>query len=236
MRRSIAALSLSGALLAGGAAGVLLGNPVISGAQATTTTPSATTPSATGSDTGIAEHGAWLTEALAPLVADGTLTQAQADAVATALQDAHPGGRGGMGGHGGGAMGGGLDAAATALGLTADELRSALASGQTLGQIADSEGVARTALVEALLSAAKEHLAEEVAEGDLTQAEADARAAELSTRITEGLDSTMPGRGMGGRMGADGGRHGMAPDAGATGGSATPSSARPAAGSASTTA
>ena len=51
------------------------------------------------------DRGKWMTDALAPLVQDGTITQAQADAVTKALQDAKPqGGHGGPGGDHGAAL------------------------------------------------------------------------------------------------------------------------------------
>ena len=95
-----------------------------------------------------------------------------------------------------------MQAVAVVLGVTAEELRMAVESGQTLGQLADSKGISRIALVDAMV-------AEEVTSGELTQAEADARQAEMRIRITEGLDKVRPvgpgpgpgpghGRGMGG--------------------------------------
>ena len=96
-------------------------------------------------------------------------------------------------------------AVAVALSITAEELRMAVESGQTLGQLADSKGISRNALVDAMVAEATTHMAEEVTSGELTQAEADARQADMRIRITEGLDKVQPvgpgpgpGRGMGG--------------------------------------
>jgi hypothetical protein len=59
-----------------------------------------------------------------------------------------------------------------------------------------------------MVTAAQAHVAEEVAEGELTQAEADARAAALETRLTESVDEPLRlGRGHGGGHG----RHGHGP-------------------------
>ena len=116
-----AALGLAAGLAAGGAAGLVVAVPAVSGAQSTSTTTVDGSTAAT--DTGRPDPGTRITDALAPLVSDGTLTQEQADKVTEALKDAMPqGGRGGGMGHGGQ----GLDAAATALGITADELRTEL--------------------------------------------------------------------------------------------------------------
>lgn len=228
MRRSIAIAGLSGALLAGGAAGALIGNPVLSGAQSTTTTspdPTEATPTAPA-PAGEEERSTWLADAIAPLVTDGTITQAQADAVVGALEAARPeGGPGGWGGGHGDRMGVGLDAAATALGMTEEEVRTALEGGSTLGQLADTAGVDRTALVDALVAPAQERLAEKVTAGDLTQAEADQKLDELRTRITEGLDQTPPVGGPGhdgrgpGRWGGDRDGDPAAPAAPSTDGS-----------------
>ena len=179
MRKKLAAIALAGTLGLTGAAGAALLVPAASYA-------------ATGDSTALTERVTSLKEALAGLVTDGTITQAQADKVATLLAESGPG----FGGRGPGGHGPGLEAAAEALGMTPDELRSAAQAGRTLADLAEEKGVAEGALVDAMVAAAKEHLAEEVAEGDLTQAQADERAADLETRITERLDQPLrAGRG-----------------------------------------
>lgn len=190
MHRSIVVVGLSTALLVGGAAGTLLGEPLLSGAQSTTTTPE-------GAPTGPAAPAEWLRQALAPLVSEGTITQAQADRVLEALQAARP-----PRGHGGPGFGGArnLDAVATALGMTTDEVATALRGGQTLGQLADSKGVSRTVVVDAIMAGISAHLDDEVAKGEHTQAEADTKEAEIRARITANLDQVGP-IGPGGRGG-----------------------------------
>ena len=103
-----AAIGLAAGLTVGGATGLVLAVPAISGAQSTDTTTAPAT--GTQSDSGRPDPGQHMADALAPLVADGTLTQDQADEVIAALEAARPQGGPGMG-HGGGM---GLDAAATA--------------------------------------------------------------------------------------------------------------------------
>src|SRR3546814_2160269 len=98
MRKSITAAAVAASLTVGGLSGAALGTPSLAGA----------------SD---AERSGWVEDALEPLVADGTITADQADAVEDALQDARPERRG---------PGPGLEAAAEALGMTDDELRDAL--------------------------------------------------------------------------------------------------------------
>ncbi|MFN0026929.1 MAG: hypothetical protein ACKV2O_07080 [Acidimicrobiales bacterium] len=204
MHRSIAVVGLSTALLVGGAAGTLLGQPLLTGAQGTTTTTpadTAATPKAPAE---------WMKHALAPLVKDGTITQAQADKVLGTLQAARPAkGRGGPGF----GPGKNLDAVATALGMTNDEVATALRGGQTLGQLADSKGVSRTVVVDAVMAGVSAHLDEEVASGEHTQAEADAKEAEIRARITTGLDEVRPmGPGGRGHGGGRGGHRGPGPD------------------------
>ena len=70
-------------------------------------------------------------------------------------------------------MFGGLDAAATYLGLSEDELHSQLENGKSLADIAKSNGKSVDGLVNAMVADAKKHLDEEVSEGGLTQAQAD---------------------------------------------------------------
>lgn len=146
-------------------------------------------------------------------VAAGTLTQEQADAMLPRLQAGDLGalyGRGGPGGRHGGARVEGLhqamgDAAAGALGITADELSSALRDGQTLAELAAANGVDEQAVIDAALAAADTKLDEAVAAGALTQEQADAIHARLEAAGADLL-------GHGGR-GGPGGRGPRANDA-----------------------
>jgi polyhydroxyalkanoate synthesis regulator phasin len=205
---TFAALGLAAGLAAGGAAGLVVAIPAVSGAQSTSTTTAESTTTAP-TDTTRPDPGTHISAALAPLVADGTLTQEQADKVVSTLKDAMPQGRGGPGGPGGehaGRGGPGLDAAATALGITADELRTDLQGGQTIAQVAASKGVGVQTVIDAMVAEAKTHLAAEVASGEHTQAEADQKLADLTQRITDSVNNGMPARGdhgPGGRAPAD---------------------------------
>lgn len=70
-------------------------------------------------------------------------------------------------------------AIAKALGLSAQELRTQLASGKTLEQLAASKGVSAAQLQQIRLNAAKAHLQSEVKAGRLTQAQADQMLADI---------------------------------------------------------
>ena len=181
MRTTLASYALAGALGLSGAAGVALLAPAVSYA-------------ATGDSSTI---GSALKSALAGLVSDGTITQTQADEVATALEEARP-----LRGHGERRHGRlDLAAAAEALGMTEAELRTAGEAGKSLADLAEEQDVSTDALVDALVAAEKERLAAAVTDGRLTQAEADARAATLETRITQSLDKPLCGPGVRGPRG-----------------------------------
>jgi hypothetical protein len=144
---------------------------------------------------------------LKPLVDDGTLTQAQLDKVVETLAAAGPMGGGGPGDHGGGRGGAGLSVVATTLGMTEAEVRDAISNGQTLAQLAESKGSSAQALIDAILADTKTHLDEEVAAGEHTQAEADAKLADATARVTDFVNNTDTAGPMGGGMGGPGGPH-----------------------------
>lgn len=192
----LAAIGLAG-LTAGAGAGLVLtgGNGAASAQTSDTTVPS--TPSTESGPTDPApdeRKGAWLQGVLAPLVEDGTITQAQADAVIAAIDAARPLHRPhgpGMGRHGHGL---GLEAAATAIGITAEELREALAGGQTIAQVAEANGVELATVKAAMVDAFKAHQDEAVAQGRKTRAQADADLAAFEDRLDTILTTTWPGR------------------------------------------
>ncbi len=123
MRTTLTTVALAGALGLTGAAGAALLTPAASYAE-------------TGDSAALTARVASIKQALAGLVTDGTLTQAQADSVAGAVAESAPlrgpGGHGGHGGHGAVGHGVGLSAAAEALGVTEEELRAAGEAGKTL--------------------------------------------------------------------------------------------------------
>ena len=147
-------------------------------------------------------------DALSGLVEDGSISAEQADEVAGVLGAAGIGGHGGPGGHdghGGHGGGRGLDVAAEALGMTHEELHTALeAEGATLAQVAEDRGVAVDPLVDALVTEEQEGIAQAVEDGRLTQEEADQRLADLEARVTDRVESTWEDhRRGGGRGGSD---------------------------------
>jgi hypothetical protein len=183
--------------------------------RTTDDTTGGTTPGATDESTTTGESStrpvrtARLREVLQPLIDAGTITQAQADAVIAALNDAGPIGGGGIGGgrrggpgrHGG--FGGpSLDVVATTIGISEDDLRSALREGQTIADVAAANGSSADAVIAALVAARTESIDAAVADGRLTQEQADDKLVELETKVTEMVNGTFA-RERGGRHGSD---------------------------------
>jgi hypothetical protein len=179
--------------------GVGAATATFAGAQSDDSPPSTSAPEPETDDAPPVERGQRLAEALAPLVADGTLTQEQADAVVERLEEAGNEAREQRGDRGprhamrGGPPGLGEEVAEM-LGLTAEELREELRGDATLADLAADAGVTPEALVDAMLSPMREHLAERVADGDITQEHADERLAQATEWATAIANGERPGR------------------------------------------
>jgi hypothetical protein len=93
---------------------------------------------------------------------------------------------------------------ARALGMTEAELRTALQT-KSFATIAGEKNVDIADVKTALLADLKAHLDAEVASGEHTQAEADAKLAAFTARIDTFVNNIRPGKGMGGK---GMGRHG----------------------------
>ena len=100
--------------------------------------------------------------------------------------------------------------------MTADELQTALKGGQTLAQIAESKGVDVQVVVDALVASATNQINEKVASGDITQAEADEKLANVTDRVTERVNKPRPEGGPRGGHGPKRGPAGQKPAAPAT--------------------
>ena len=108
---------------------------------------------------------------LQTLVDDGTLTSSQLDAVVAALEAARPMGGGHEGrGHGGQNHGGArgekrqerLTTAAEAIGITAEELKTAIEGGQTIAQVAEANGKSVQSVIDALVAQASADLTQRI--------------------------------------------------------------------------
>jgi polyhydroxyalkanoate synthesis regulator phasin len=172
MRKTIAAASIAVTGL-----GVLgLGGAAIAGAQ---------------DDSSDDDSGGWVQDALSGLVDDGTITQDQADAVEDALADARPEHPFGHGGFLFG-PGGDFSTLADSLGIDEDELRSELSDGKTIADIAEEQGVDVQDVIDDIVAAQRERLDEAVADGDLTQDEADEILANAEERVTAFVNGERP--------------------------------------------
>ena len=87
---------------------------------------------------------------------------------------------------------GGLDAAASYLGLTEAQLPSELESGKTLAQVAQAHGKSASGLVDALVADMKQHLDAAVAAGRITKAQETDALNGLRDRITNLVNSSRP--------------------------------------------
>jgi hypothetical protein len=104
-------------------------------------------------------------ERLAPLVEDGTISEDQAEAVATHLAETasdRPHRRPGFK-----AIGEALEF----LGVTPEEARAALSEGQTLAELAEANGSSADELIDFLIAQLEAHLDEAVANDRITEAE-----------------------------------------------------------------
>ena len=98
--------------------------------------------------------------------------------------------REGRRGHRGGCN---LGAAADVIGIDEADLREAVDAGSTIADVALDNGVSPDAVIEAMVDAKTERIADKVAEGRITQDEADTKIAELTDRITDQVNGTDAG-------------------------------------------
>ena len=171
--KRLVAAGVGAGLLLGGASGLALTLPT--GAFAQDDTPAPTEAPAEGM------RGGPMSGILDELVANGTITQEQADAIvgaAEARRGERPGGERGMRGPGGergmrgpggergmrgaGGPGASLDTAAEVIGISVEDLRTQLRDGQSLAAIAEANGVGTDALVDALTEDARGRITEMV--------------------------------------------------------------------------
>lgn len=177
VKKTVAATAIAASTLGGVAAGATLFAPGFAGAQDGTDDSTPTEPTRP-------DPSARISEALQPLLDDGTLTADQVDAVVEALEAARP--ERGQRGHRG--FGGGADIAEV-LGVESSELRDALQSGQTIAEVAEANGVAVQDVVDAIVAATEERVNGALESGRIDQEQADeilAGSAERADAIVNG--------------------------------------------------
>lgn len=87
---------------------------------------------------------------------------------------------------------GGLDAAATYIGISEDQLHTALEGGKSLAQVAKDHGKTADGLVAALVADVKKHIDQAVSAGRITRAQADQMISGLTARITNLVNGRFP--------------------------------------------
>lgn len=207
MRKTVTAAALAASITVGGAAGAVLFQPTISSAQTDDTTDESTDDATAEERAAEREtrHRERLSETLNPLVEDGTIDQTQSDAVVDTLIEARP--ERGFGGGKGGKLGANVSEIAEILGMTTEELRTALSEDQTLADIAAANGVAVDDLVAVIVDGITERLDSAVADGRLTEDEAAEKLAEATERATDAVNGEgrlFDGRGHRGHHGPRG--------------------------------
>lgn len=95
-----------------------------------------------------------------------------------------------------------LSVAAEQMGMEPSDLLAELQDGKSIADVAGEHGIDTQDIVDAYLAQVKENLDEAVAEGRITQKQADYQLQQIEERVTEQLDDA----GFGGFH--DGGRHG----------------------------
>ena len=102
------------------------------------------------------------------------------------------GGKGFGFGHAGGMFDAGLDTVMSYLGITQEQLRSALAGGKSLAEIAKAHGKTAGGLVAALVAAAKTRLDHAVAAKHLSSAQEQSMLGKLQTFFKSFVNGTLP--------------------------------------------
>ena len=200
IKRSVAITAIAASTLGGVAAGAALFTPVIAGAQ----------DDAAEAEQAAPERRARISEALQVLVDDGTLTEAQREAVVETLQIALPD-RGEFRERLGQRGSRGAGEIAEILGLETSEIREALRNGSSIAELAEAQGIDSADIVDAIVARAEERLDTAVENGRID----DTQAAEMLTRAAERAEDLVNGEiEFGGRRGHHRGFGGPAGDAG----------------------
>ena len=197
LKKGIVAASMVAGIASGLVAGLALGVPGFAGAQAD------------NAPVAIESNASTLAKAASVTLSDSaTSDSATASSIPGTVNAMSNGGEG----HGprGGKGGAPVEAAAKALGMTAEELKAELSAGKTIAQVAAAKGVAISKVTDALVAEFKAHLDEEVASGEHTQAEADAKLAKFKSRVADMVNNVRPAGapGMGEGHGPRGEGHG----------------------------
>lgn len=206
MKKTLATTTAIAAALGG----VVTGAVFTAGPAAVAQEADATTTTEATTESLVERATASIREALAGLVDEGVIDEAQADAVAETLAENAPGRRGPR--HGRGFALADSSALTDLLGMEASDLFEALADGATLAEVAEAQGVDADAVADLLVAEAQERLDAAVESGHLDEAAADKRAANIDELIDGLLNGELPLRGQGFRGEGFRDGSGVAPD------------------------
>ena len=191
MHKAIAAVALTAGIAVGSIV-VAAANPMgLSMAQSQPTTPPTSQPGTNGPRD---RHPA-LQEALDELVKNGTLTQAQADAVMAKMKELAPKYGHRMRGFG---FGEHISVVADAIGITPEQLVQELRGGKSIADVAKGHGVNPQKVIDAIVKQANERIDGAVKEGHLDKARATDLKKNLVDQITKMVNGTLPPMPLGG--------------------------------------
>ncbi len=125
------------------------------------------------------------------ILAGMAVTSAQESTPAPAATGQSSGGEAQVGRCGPGGKHLSMDAAAAVLGLTEDDLRTALMDGQTLADIAQAQGMSTDDLKSALKDKVTSDLQAELDAGDITQDQYDSLAAGLDAKLDDFINGSL---------------------------------------------
>lgn len=211
MKKPLAATLIAATTLGSVAAGATVFGPALAGAQDSNSPAPSTAPGPDAQRDGPAAH---VTEALQPLVDNGTLTDSQVQAVVDALRAARPD-KGQFANRGPGRPN--LDNLAEVLGTDAKTLGQELRSGQSLADVAAANGVDPQDVVDAIVANMETRIQEGVDSGRLGQDRADEMLANAETRATDIVEGNVKPGGPRGHRGPGNGGPGFGGPDGPTG-------------------
>jgi hypothetical protein len=196
MKKLIATISIMTAL---GAGAFALNAVLPAGAtEGVATQAGAPDPSAPDASSDCASRGDRFQGVLDKLVADGTISQPQEDAIIQAFKDEladHAGGPGGPRGHSGirhRVIDGMAQVSADTIGVSIDDLKAALQSGQSVADVANAHGVNPADVVTAIVDAGTAKLDQAATEGKLTQEQVDKLKSHLPEAADRFVNHTKP--------------------------------------------
>ena len=152
------------------------------------------------------------TTAIDSLVSSGKLTSSQASQIKANLtqmvtdfvDQARPATVPGIGGAGSGEEAA-IQAAATAIGVSASALQADLAAGQTIASVAQAHSVAAATVISAVTTAVDSQISSLESSGRITSAEATTLTTQAQSRVTAWVDGAYPGWPFGPFFGGFGG-------------------------------